>query len=297
MMPTLRHRLFICIAITVGAICWWAVGPWLSAADGSTGISLMSARVPPAVAILLALVAAVPAVGAGLAVSSAGHPLSGLFAVSCALGILAIWGGPIDGWMFRNNLPNEYGWLMFETLIWFAGVLIMLTVVQQLRSPMRVRIPALAFDDHLDVDTHIRWPQAQAMGAGLTCAIVSAALAWACIADSDSGQVIGSLLLAFTVGGMVGQLLFPQSNPIGILFSPGLVAMVAYAYVLIRFSSTDQVMAAWFGRSSGLALSQRLPGIALALPIHYASAALAGTTMGIGIAHTIESTKNRVVSS
>lgn len=291
MLPTLRQRLLILVAILAGGACWIGVGPMLRASDGGSGLSLLGAHSGPVMALLAILLAGLPALGLGLLVAATGHPLAGLFASSMALLMLAVWGGPIDGWMYRATLPDDYLTLAGETLLWFIGVLLMVAVIARLRAPLRARVPALAFNDHLGLDTELRLvPCSQSLGAGLVCTIIAALLGHMLLRNSVSGQVVGSLLVAFTVGAMVAQMNFGQANPLGLLLSPALVAVLAYGYVALRYPDADQVFAGWFSATSSTA-AQHLTGLALALPIHYASAGVAGVTLGVGLAHSFETTR------
>ncbi len=283
MMPKMRQRLTIAAAIVVGAICWTFARPYLQAADGASGLTLTTARVGMFAAVLTVVIAGIPALALGMLVSVTGHPLAGVFAVTVSLAALAVGGGPIDGWMVGASIPSDYGSLMIETLVWQAGVVVMLVVIQRLRSPLRSRWPALAFSDHLGIDTQIRFPEAQALAAGAICAGFGGVISYFFMRSTDSGQVIGVLLLAFGIGGFAAHLILPQSNPVGILLGPAVIALGAYGYVLMNFHTREDVLAAWFNGD--------LPGLALALPIHYASAAVAGCAAGVGIAQGFEAAK------
>lgn len=67
--------------------------------------------------------------------------------------------------------------------------------------------------------------------------------------------------------------------------------MAAYGYVLFSFNSHDEVLAAWFTQTSSAAAGARMPGPAMALPIHYASAALAGCAIGVGMAQAFDAAR------
>ncbi len=289
MLPTIRQRVVIVTAMIIGAAAWLSVTSILIAPDGSDGVSLMSARVGVVAAVLIVAVVGVFALGFGLIASVMGNPLSGVFAVSGGLGVLACKTGAIDGWMRRSVLPDDYSDLMVEVLIWQAGVVIMLSAIQWLRSPMRAIWPALAYEDHLGVDIHLRFPQAQAWAAGAVCAVCGSGMGCLLIRDANVGQVVGSLVMSFGVGGLVAGLIFPQVNPVGILFSPAMVAIGAYAYARLGFQNADELLQVWYG--------QQLPGIVLVLPIHYASAGVAGCAVGVGLAQVIEASKVQAVGS
>lgn len=284
MLPRLRQRLLILATFVVGAcILWWLAGP-LRPADGASGISLLTARIGPAAAVGLLVVAMLPVVALGVLTSAVGNPLSGIFAVAAALCVLAARGGSISGWLCRDNahLPGDYGWLILEMALWLAAFIFMLYVIERLRSPLRSRWPALARHDHLGMDTALRFPQTQALTSGAVCAVIGGVLAYVLLRHSSTSQVMASLILAFAVGALVAHLVFPHSNPVGMLISPGIVALVGYAYALFSFATTPQTLSAWY--------TGNMPGLALALPIHYASAGIVGVTLGIGWAQTILAT-------
>lgn len=287
MMPRMRQRVVIVVAMVAGAMAWSWVAGLLAAPDGSSGISLMSARVGVAGAVAVLGCAGVVAMMLGVVASATGNALSGVFAVSGSLGVLAALGGPIDGWMLRSRLPGDYLYLMFEVLLWQAGWVAMVLLIQFNRSSVRTRWPALAFEDHLGVDLHVRFPRVQSLAAGVVCGACAGVVGYFLIRSSDSGQVIGSLLAAFTAGGLVAGLVFPQVNPAGVLFGPAWVALGSYLCVWVGYSGEQAVLEAWFAGG--------LPGVALALPIHYASAGVAGCAMGVGLAQGIEAAKVQVV--
>jgi len=99
------------------------------------------------------------------------------------------------------------------------------------------------------------------------------------IRNASTGQVHCALLLAFTVGGMVAHLIARHDNPVGILFSPALVATVGYTWVIMAYDTTPDVINALH--------RGELPGLALALPAHYTSAAVVGCTIGLGWAEAL----------
>ncbi len=287
MLPKLRQRLVIVVAMALGATLWLCVSGPLGAPDGMGGLSLTSARIGFWGATLLTAGVGIAAMVLGVIASAMGNPLSGVFAVAGGLCVLSAKGGAIDGWMARVEIPGGYAWLMAEMLVWQMGVAIMVVAIQIYRSPLRTKWPALAFEDHLGVDLHIRMPRLQSAAAGLVCATVGLLISSAMIRTSDVGQVIGSLVIAFGIGGVAAGLIFPKVNPAGVLFGPALAAIVVYAYVVLRFHSEETLLRAWF--------TGEIYGAALALPIHYVSAGLAGCAMGVGLAQGIEAAKNEVV--
>jgi hypothetical protein len=296
MLPSLRQRLIIGLAVAVGATSWLLVAAALRVADGSTGISITTAAVGPAAAALIMVVAAVPAVIGGLVVACTGNPLSGVFAVATALCIVAGWGGSIDEWIIRDAAtpPGIYGWLIVEVCVWEAALLVTLalmrTVPEHLRHPLR----ALISEDHLNADVAPRRVNVKSAAAAAICASIGAVLSLFILRSTESGQVIWALILAFLIGGLAAHLIVPDSDCWAILLSPGLVAVVAYTWVLLSFDDRAPFLAAWYGVGR---TATAMPGPALALPIHYASAALVGCTLGVGWAQGLNAARLRIVDA
>ena len=296
MFPRMRQRLIIITAVVVGAIGWMSVADWLRAPDGSTGLSLTTAKVGWGWAVLAVGLAGLPALVLGLFVSVMGNPLAGIFSISAALTVLAGSGGSINGWVWRDEvcMPEAYGGLIIEMIIWEAGLVAMLAVVQFLRSPMRRRMAALVFDDHLGVEYDSHYAKTKSLAAGLICAVVAGVATFLLLRSSDTGQVVWSLILAFLLGGMSSQLIVPQCHPWAIVLSPVLVAVVGYTWVLTAFTNEESFWEAWnlLGQSA-----MHIPGPALALPVHYASAAVVGCTLGVGWAQNMNAARARVVEA
>ena len=165
-----------------------------------------------------------------------------------------------------------------------CGLVGLLVLIEKLRDPLRQNLPFLASDDHYGAHTCMSLPKPKAWLSGALTAGVGGLVAHLLIQSSDSGQVIGSMLLAFTIGGLVGHLIVPQSNPVATLLSPIVVAGVVYAYVWLAYEAGDL----WAAKNAG-----HLPGLALAMPIHYASVAVAGTAMGVGMAQGLDPARTR----
>jgi hypothetical protein len=282
MTPPLRQRLLIAISAILGGMVWLLAQEALTPPNGSTGLTLWDAQVGLARAVAIAMLASLPAVLIALICSATGNPLTGIFAVAAALMILAGAGGPIDGLLWRASLPGVYGGLMLEIILWFAALAAFMFTIQRLRPRLR-RLPGLALWARQpgNDDIHLtQWNLPTAL-AGLISTLAGGLLCVALIQSTASGQVIGSMLLAFAAGALIAHMTIPKANPIGILLSPALVALLGYGYMLIeaQFVSTASVLEAWY--------AGELPGVALALPIHYASAAVAGCTLGLGVAQAL----------
>lgn len=293
MFPSLRQRLVITAAALCGALAWLAVFSAVKSPDGTSGLTLLDHGVSHALfATLLIALAGIPAMVLGLVASSSGNPMSGFFAVAVALCVLAGRGGSAAGFIERSaaadNLPGAYVMLMVECLVWQLGVVVMIFAVAKLRSPIKTRLPALAFSDHLGVDTRLHWPALQSLAAGGVTAAVACAVAWAVIRSPDQAQVLWGLVIAFTLGAVVAQSVFPRNrNPVGVLFAPVVCAMFSYTMVLMSYRSTNEFLRAFFRVALAQAGDDRVFSPALALPAHYISAGIVGCTLGIGLAQVM----------
>ena len=283
MLPTLRNRLLITLTAGLGVFAWLFAMQFMIPTDRSTGLSLFSAGSGVPTAILVAVLAGVPVTLLGLVSAAGGHPLAGVFSVTASLTIAAATRGRMLGWVQSNadngSLPAAYQRLMLEAVIWFTGLLAMLMVIQYLRSPLRSRIPALASHDHLGIDTRVRFPNGLALAAGAITAILGGLLTNVFVRSDATGQVVCGLVLAFTLAAMAAQLIVRQANPVMILLAPLAVAMAGYGYVTYSYNGTDQFLRAW--------QTGRIVGPALAMPVFYASAAVTGCALGVGLAQSM----------
>lgn len=286
-LPRTRQRLIVFLAVLVGGCLWVWSSPGLGAADGSSGISLLSGRWHPLTATVVVTAAGLPAIGFGLVAAASGNSLWGLFTVAASLCVLAAHGGGMHGWLRRHEqLPGDYLQLILEMFVWQAGLILMLILIRRSRPHLRRRWPVLVLDDRPDQALVLRLCRPWSVGPGLTCAGVAATVAFFLIRNSDAGQVIGALLVAFTLGGWAAKAVWSGYNCLTVLASPALVAVGAYAWVLLHFGGADaeSVLSAWYlQEGAGAGVGGALPGLALALPIHYISAGLVGCCLGLGL--------------
>lgn len=279
MLPVFRQRLLIAAACVIGSIIWLWAGFVLAANDALPGYTIVNAGTGPLLALIVVVLTAIPAVLLGLYVGAVGNPLSGVFTVAAALMILAASGGSIDGFLWRNALPGAFILLAFEMVVWLVGAVVVLILLQQTRSAIRNRLPHLAVDDFYGSDIRFFSWSTNTVIATLVCVVVGGFFTTTLVRSSDTGQVVGSVLLAFLVGGLVAQTVLKQSNPIGILLAPALVGIGAYLYVGLGMAGSD-TLSAWYKGD--------LPGAAQVLPIFYISAGVAGSALGVGFAQGIE---------
>ncbi len=280
MLPRLTHRLLIAIAVVIGGLSWLSALAALTAANGSGGISLMDARVGPVAAVAVLVAAGLAAIIGALVAASAGNPLAGAFTLASSLLVLAAMGGSIDGFLRRADQPGSYKLLAIESVIWLALLAVLLISIDRLRTRVRPKLGKCASNKHLGLRTYLTFPGHRSLLAGLITAGIGGFLVNILIQATDGGQVNGSLILGFMVAAMIGKMTVPQRNPIVILLSPMLVGLAAYLWVLGSYHSSDALLADFY--------SQDLLNLALALPIHYASAGVAGCALGVGLGQSLE---------
>ncbi len=289
MLPPLKHRLVIGLALVLGALCWiLALGP-LRAADGSAGISLMDARCGTTLAVVLVVLAGLPAFGAGLLAASTGNPLAGAFTLAGALIPLASLGGPITGYYFRSPLPSVFKPLAVEAAVWLILMGTAFVVIDRLRKSVRPRLENLVVKRHLGARIEFGVPGGTSLLAGLITAVGGALLCNILVQSPDCGQVTGGLLIGFALAAMIAQSVVPQHNPLVILLSPMLVALVSYIWAGRIYTTPDSLLADLYRGD--------LLNLVLALPVHYASAGVAGAAAGVGLAQTMEHTRRTTVAA
>lgn len=276
MTTMIRNRAVLTIAIIVAAAGWLTSAKYLRAIDGSTGLTLSSGA-----GIAILVLYSLPGLAAALFAALVGGWRRGMLTVGAGLGALAAISGPIDGWMMRTDLPGAYGWLMLELLLWYtgltiAGMVFHRAITQFTRGTNRPTEPELPW--HLEY-----WRQKDAWGPLATATVTGGILSLLLIRDSDTGQVLLSLLLAFGAGGWLAHMLFPTGQFHGVFLAPALIGMVGYTYVLCTHNDEIGLLAMWH---RGL-----LPGTALALPVHYVGAGTLGCALGLGWAQRTISKK------
>lgn len=295
MLPTITQRLMMVAAIVLGTLCWLPVLPWLRAADGSSGLSLIDSRAGVLLACVALLVAGLPALLSGLYVSSSGNPLSGVFTVAVSLMILAGHGGSMNGLIWRQQeraASDRSGGSIFmqlemEMVLWALAWCLMMFLTRRYRDrirdslvPRRLRTPFPRVMTEEDTPRFVL--QVRPIMAGALCGVLSWLLCRLLIQTPDNGQVIGSVMLAFLLAGLTARLILPTGNVVFLLLSPLGVGFVSYAYAAVLHGSVsaDELVLRW--------QAGQMVGPLVVLPIHWASAGLIGVSVGIGMAQAID---------
>lgn len=301
MFPSLRHRLFIFAAVALAAAAWFLAWPGLVAADRSSGLTLLFSGSGGWMSLGLTLLVSLPVLAIAAVVAAGGHPLSGVFAAGGSLLFLAGTGGSIDGWLYHLQSPADYRLLAVEMVLWQIWAFALLLVIVRSRRWLQRTIPLLhphQDDLHATPDV-VTLPTAASIGSGVVCAAVAAVVGMVLIRSSDAGQVMGSLIVAFAAGGAAGQLAFPaHRQALAMLCTPAVVAIGAYLYVSMNYGSQEEILRAWFNQTTPDAgLMNRLPGLALALPIFYTAAGLTGVTLGIGLGQSMIAAQKEITQT
>lgn len=271
------------IAVFLGGLVWMAADGPLSDAAGWSGLSLLDARVGVVLAIAMAVLAGVPAVVGGWLAAWAGRRLAGAMVVSGALLFLAAAGGGVSGFIDRTQAaPWAYGWLIVESALWAAGLIAFLAVLAVGYRVVRPRLPRwliTAEQEKRGLPEREGWTwrvTTTDLPAVAVAVAVGLVVTHAVISTPDPRQAMGGLVLAFLLATLAGKLTASDASEPVLLLTPMIVAAIGYAYILLAYSSGRQVEAALY--------TNRLTGLALAMPIHYASAGTLGAVLGIALA-------------
>lgn len=133
-------------------------------------------------------------------------------------------------------------------------------------------------------------PIAPAFLAGIVTVTVGSLFVQLLVRTSQTGQVIGGLILGFTFAAMIAHQLFPTRARLTILLAPFAVAVGAYVWVGWHLPDTT-VMLQLFYHASDRGL---LPA-AVILPVFYASAGVLGSALGIGWSQSIHLARDQHV--
>ena len=297
MLPTITQRLMMVAAIILGTLCWVPILGMLMPADGSTGLSLLDSRSGLLLSCVVLLAAGLPALLAGLYVSSAGNPLSGVFTIGVSLMVLAGMGGSMNGLVLRQaerEAGEPSGGSIFmqlgiEMVLWALAWCLMMFLIRRFRDRIRDRLVPKRLKTPFTSDTPIEEEdtprfvlQVRPAMAGLLCAAMAWIICRFLLQTHANGQVIGSLLAAFLIAGLTARLTLPTGNVVLLLLSPLLTGAATFGYAALMYGhlSPYELIQAW----------QRgeLVGPMYAMPIHWASAGLIGVSVGIGMAQAID---------
>jgi hypothetical protein len=146
-----------------------------------------------------------------------------------------------------------------------------------------------------------RSPMAPAFLGGAVILSVAAAGLCVLLRSADPGQVIGAMLLCFTLAGVLAHQMYPTAARLSLLLAPLMLGVAAYAWTGLDVSSVEQLLGRYYidyPRAARPTLAPTVPlnPLALALPIFYASAGAAGVVLGVGWSQTIHASRHKHVA-
>jgi len=271
MLPDLQHRLLIVAAIAVGLVPWWLMASPLGGLHGNHAPTILFAAHEPPAVIAMLIVILLPALFASLVVATLTGPLAGAFSFTASLTLALTAEGDMQAWLSIAALPSAFTTLAYEAIIWAVILLTVICLLYVASARMRRVLSRDSSQSMTLIGLH--WHSLLALA---TTVVVGAVGTELLAASASNKQIITSLVIAFTVAGLMAGLMFPKAGALPALIAPMLLAIGAYLYVAGAFMNEAQILAAIYGR--------RVPGIALALPAFYASAGTLGCTLGLGVA-------------
>lgn len=282
MLSPVWQRIGIIIGVLLGSLCWLGVLPSLQASAGTGGLVLLNCS-SVVTAIVLVIIAGLPAVLLGTLLSTVGWFTAGVSVFAGTLIVLTWYGGSVSGWFQRATLPGDYWHLILETVIWQVLVLAAILLMSHFRPIVHRQLPQL-LQRQIAWKTALGIPASQEISAALISALVAGLMAMVLIQNAAPKQVLVSLVVSFALGAGLGQTMMPNTNPIAIFVSPGVVAICSYLMVIFRYGDQAAVLQAMYaGSEPGTGIMSQFPGAAMALPIDYLSAGLLGCCLGIGL--------------
>ena len=292
MFPNMKQRVGVVAMVVIGGLLYRHGVDAMRVAGGAEGASLLAADSPiSAFGQLLSVTLAVVIMGS--IVSALGNPLAGVFAAATALVVPAIVGGPIDEWLRSAAGASDYWTLAIEAGVWAVIITAVAKVIVTTAERLQARLPEIWFDEVADEGDHndesgLGWDVVTmvAKSVKMRPAVMQSTLAAASatiigllptailMQTSAVNQAGWSIFVSFIIAGVLAHQLFPSRNPIGILISPLLTAMIWYIYAAVTQDGSTSMLSSYF--------TDHFVNGATALPIFYASAGVAGAAMGIG---------------
>ncbi len=128
-----------------------------------------------------------------------------------------------------------------------------------------------------------------AMLGGVVCTAVGAGVLLLLLRSVQTPQVIAAIVAAFMFGSLAANQLFPRTPMIAIVLSPFCVGIGAFVITLFSYETSEQLLTAMRHTLNLTAEpnTKHLLSLAIAQPIHYASAGVAGVALGLGWSQSI----------
>jgi hypothetical protein len=120
------------------------------------------------------------------------------------------------------------------------------------------------------------------LGALAVTVLIAYILEWFLLRSPDTWQVVWVLIIAFTLSSLAAHQIYPQAAALAVLLGPLVLAAAAYVWVALSYDSAAELAEGLHNFKGLHGGRERLPRIAAALPIFYASAGVCGATLGLG---------------
>lgn len=279
MLPSIRHRVLIVACTIASALAWRSAMPFLEPATLGQGWTLGSTTLGLGQAFGVLMLASLPVMALAWVASMTGHVMAGPFVLSASLALLALASGNTRHWVNDASLPKAYGSLAAESPLWFIPAVLLWIGLSLTHRRFQPHWPKLILSGSpAAIDT--QRPNIGRVVLSVICTALLAAFwgggisTWL-LADGRAAQLVFGLLIGFALAGMLTRLFLPtMTHPLGLILAPLVVSVIVDLYTANQYRSATTLLSDWY--------HGRLLGLARALPMHYASAAIAGACLGLG---------------
>ena len=178
---------------------------------------------------------------------------------------------------FRCDTVETFAWsessvwaLGIETMLWIPIVAVLTIVVFRFSKGLR--------DVYSDYSTPLAGSFESMLSrdglAMLLCGIPAVGVTWALLGNSSNGQVLGAVFAGSMVGGVVGRLALPRTQPVLVFVGPILVGGIAQIVLASGFSGT----------MADALVAGTAPRLLWVMPLDWVGGTLGGTAFGLGVA-------------
>lgn len=239
----------------------WRLSDWGGAAP------LAHDAQSPLMADLGLLIALVLLLVLGGFVSRALNTAVGLFIIGFGICLIAIRCDTVEVFAWSESSVWALG---IETVLWIPIVAVLTVAVFRISGGLK------------DVFSEYSTPAAGSFEslrardglAMLLCGLPAVVVTWALLANWSNGQVLGAVFAGAMVGGVVGRLALPRTQPVLLFVSPILVGGIVQIVLASGFSGT----------MADALVAGTAPRLLWVMPLDWVGGALGGSAFGLGVA-------------
>lgn len=265
MATTFRTNTALGIAIILVALVFsTAVHAWVSV-RGVVGPTIALAASPTSAAMWTMLALGVSLLIA-LALARIVNSIVALFTLGCGVGLLAMQSGTVSDFTVSGASILSLG---AETLLWSVVVVAASIFVVRFGGPLPDAVPI----DNPKRDGIFGWMAFASLATGPLVLLA----VWAVAVAPVKGQVLGAAIVGGLLVGLAGRLLSPITPPAILYAAPVLFGAAGHAIAHLMLKG-DPIRTAFVNES--------LARFAYVMPIDYATGALVGVSLGIGMARS-----------